>query len=84
MDDVLIVLVLLLIPSIIFGGFTAFVAKEKGRDGTVWFWLGFFFSLVALIAICGVPTKNLAATVDSSEADQAQNPKKERLDIAFD
>ena len=36
-------------------GFTYFVAKEKNRDSLVRFWLGFYFQLVALIAIVVLP-----------------------------
>jgi hypothetical protein len=40
-----------------FGGFTSFVASEKGYSGGLWFWLGLLFNLAALIAASGLPKK---------------------------
>ena len=51
----MIYLISYIITGIIFGGFCAFVANEKNRDGAIWFGLGFIFQLVALIALVGVP-----------------------------
>jgi len=48
---------LLLIQGIIFGSFCAYIAGEKGRDGTAWFFAGLFFSLIALIAAAAVPVQ---------------------------
>ncbi len=47
-------LALYLVLSIIFGCFSALVAEDKNRDPVVWFLLGLFFGLVALLAICGM------------------------------
>ena len=44
-----------LLQAIVFGSFSAFVASEKNRNSMGWFLLGFFFSFIALIAVCGVP-----------------------------
>ena len=49
---------LLIIQGIIVGSFSGFVAREKGRDPLAWFFNGFLFSIVGLIAICGVPSVN--------------------------
>ena len=49
--------VFLIAQSFVFAGFCAFVAREKGRDGGSWFWLGLLFSLVALIALVGLPER---------------------------
>src|SRR5258705_12732794 len=38
----------------------AWVAWEKGRDPAAWFVMGFFLSLVALIALSAVPARHLA------------------------
>ena len=35
--------------------FCAFVAGQKNRDSVVWFFVGLFFGLFALIAIAGSP-----------------------------
>ena len=44
-----------LAQCLIFGFFCSYVAKEKNKDLTTWFCLGFFFSFVALIALAAVP-----------------------------
>ena len=53
---------------------------RKGRDSQTWFVNGFLFSLVALLAICGVPS------VKSSEAkaEHVEKKIKEELDLTFD
>ena len=43
--------------GIIVGLFTAEVAEEKGYGRWGWLALGFFFSIIALIAACGLPDK---------------------------
>jgi|TARA_B110000240_G_C13107503_1_gene286949 hypothetical protein len=69
----------IMIQGIIFGSFSAFVAYEKSRHFGLWFLNGFLFSLVALIAICGLPRiKPLSQdTVNNS------NDTSEKLDISF-
>ena len=47
---------LLLIQGVAFGGFCGYLAGQKNRSGTSWFWLGFFFSILALIAIAASPS----------------------------
>lgn len=39
------------------GGFCFWLAGEKGYIQKQWFWLGFFFGLLAFIALCAVPKK---------------------------
>ncbi|MBM4167401.1 MAG: hypothetical protein FJ218_10860 [Ignavibacteria bacterium] len=46
-----------IIQAIIFGTFCRWLATQKGYDGMLWFLLGFLFSVLALIAIAGAPTK---------------------------
>jgi MFS family permease len=46
---------LFLIPQIVAGIFTAFIARSKGRSFGGWFWLGLFFSLLALLAVAIMP-----------------------------
>jgi hypothetical protein len=52
MDQLLLVLV---IQGIVFGGFSAFIASQKKRSSTSWFFLGFIFSLLAILALIAVP-----------------------------
>lgn len=47
----------IIIWGIIFGAFCSFLAKQKKRDQGSWFALGFFFSLIALIAIAATPVQ---------------------------
>jgi hypothetical protein len=54
--------VIILLQAVIFGSFAAFVAKEKKRDVLSWFFLGFFFSLIALLALMAVPAKQVPET----------------------
>ena len=56
----------LVLPALfIFGIFCSYIASQKNRNPIIWFFLGFFFSLIALVAI-GVPIKrHQAALVDS-------------------
>ncbi len=44
-----------ILQAIVFGGFCAWLAKQKDRDPVGWFMLGALFSLIALIAIAAVP-----------------------------
>ena len=48
-------LLILFIQAIIFGFFSLFVAKEKNRDPFNWFFLGFFFSFLAILALVAIP-----------------------------
>ena len=41
--------------GVIVGCFTAYVADRKGYSPGAWYWLGFFFGLIALIAVAGLP-----------------------------
>ncbi|MBA4312191.1 MAG: hypothetical protein C0417_06135 [Chlorobiaceae bacterium] len=49
-------ILIFLIQAIIFGSFCAFIAREKNRYSIGWFFLGFLFSLIALLALIAVPT----------------------------
>ena len=46
---------LLLLLGLVFGLFCSFIAKQKNKDILAWFFLGFFFSLIALLALIAVP-----------------------------
>ncbi len=41
--------------SVIFAFFSSFIAKEKNRNSTAWFWLGFLFNAIALLALIAIP-----------------------------
>ena len=45
-----------LLYACVCGAFTSRVAREKGYSGS-WYWAGFWFGLVALIAACGLPDR---------------------------
>jgi hypothetical protein len=47
---------LALLGLFIFGIFCSFIASQKNRNPIAWFFLGFFFSLIALIAIAAMPS----------------------------
>lgn len=55
----------LIIQGIIFGGFCAFIASQKNRDSGVWFFLGFFFSILAVLALIAIPKENSADQPDA-------------------
>ena len=63
-------ILLLVLQGVVFGGFCAWLAKQKNRDVGGWFFLGLLFSLVALIAIA-VATP-LKPRTDFREEDQKQ------------
>ena len=52
-------LIVLLISAVISGYLTRAVAKDKGHDGTPWFWGGFFFGPLGLIAAAGLSDRKL-------------------------
>jgi multisubunit Na+/H+ antiporter MnhE subunit len=45
------------ILAILVGYACSSIAKSKGRGGTLWFILGFFFTLIAVIVIALLPSK---------------------------
>lgn len=45
----------IVIFELIVGFFTAFKAKEKNRNPFLWFFAGFFFSVIALLIIFIIP-----------------------------
>lgn len=50
-------ILIVVVQGLIFGGFSAFIAKEKKRDEVIWFILGFFFSILALLALIAIPER---------------------------
>ena len=45
----------IIIFELVVGGFTAIKAKEKNRNPFIWFFLGFIFSVIALLLIFVLP-----------------------------
>ncbi len=52
------IVIFFIIQGIICGAFTAKVAKAKGYEKDAWMAGGFLFSIIALIAIAGMPMNN--------------------------
>ena len=50
----------IVILAFIFGGFTARVAEAKGYSYGAWFWGGALTGFIALIAIAGMPMREIA------------------------
>ncbi len=48
-------IVIILCGMLVFGGFSGFVASQKNRNIWIWFFLGFLFSWIALLALAAVP-----------------------------
>ncbi len=61
-------LILTVFWGCIWGALCAWLAGEKGRDGTTWFVLGFLFSLVALLVLGFSPSGEPPQTVARSTA----------------
>jgi hypothetical protein len=55
MNTLAVIVLVVLIYGVSLAGFCAWLAEEKGRDGMRWFWLGFLFGFIALLAIAGAP-----------------------------
>jgi small basic protein len=45
---------IIIVYSLVCGSFCGHVASQKGYNTTKWFWCGFFFGVIALIAIAGL------------------------------
>ena len=41
--------------GVVFGGFSAFIGREKNRNAISWFLLGLVFGLLAVLALIAVP-----------------------------
>lgn len=64
-------LVFQLFVNLLFGGITAAIASSKGRNTVGWFFLGFFFSCIALIIIACLPNlREEAAKWKATEIEQ--------------
>jgi hypothetical protein len=62
-----------LIQAVIFGAFCSFIAGQKNRSKSNWFFLGFFFSILAVLALIAIPktelliNKKIYSTLDNSK-----------------
>lgn len=62
------ILIAVLIQAIVFGLFCGYIAKEKGRSYEGWFVLGFFFSILAVLALIAIPKADSASnSIDDQE-----------------
>ena len=70
------ILLIVLVQAVIFGLFASFIAREKGREAGGWFFLGFFFSLLAIFALMAIPKRHMAPVqvVDPGQTKQAVCP----------
>lgn len=53
-----IILLILIVQGLVFGFFCSYIAREKNRDSGSWFWLGFAFSILAVLALVAVPKRD--------------------------
>ena len=58
-------ILLFLVYALIFGFSCAYLAGEKGRDSTAWFFLGLIFGILALLVLIGLPTEQNSSSGDS-------------------
>jgi len=65
----------LFIQAIVFGVFCYFVANEKNRNARDWFLLGFFFSIIALLALMAVPPQNNPISPNKASKSKKVGPK---------
>ncbi len=65
-------LVLYMIQGAIIGAFCAYLASQKGRGGGAWFFLGLFFSILALLVLIGLPSEQ--RTSDESRRHHTRSP----------
>lgn len=66
---------IVIIQAIVFGLFCYFVASEKNRNAKDWFLLGFFFSIIALLALIAVPQQNISTNSSKTTKGKKDNAK---------
>lgn len=54
--SLIIIFLIIILQAVLVGLFCSYVAGQKNRSKTYWFWLGFFFSFLALIALAAIPS----------------------------
>ncbi len=65
--DAVFFLLLWFLGMLAFGFFTANVARKKGYNENVWFFGGFLFNFIALIAVAGLPLQKDACDQEKTE-----------------
>ena len=83
---VIVIVIVLVLVCYVTGAFTSRVAREKGYSDK-WFWGGFLFGLVALIAACGLPdraTRNELPTQREQAAELPAQRYDEEVDRPID
>jgi len=60
-------LIAYVIAAVVVGLLCAYVADQKGRSGSAWFFLGLFFGIFALIAIAGTPPRTGGRCQDAED-----------------
>ncbi len=70
--------IIILLQAVIFGIFCSFIAKEKGRDGGNWFFLGFFFSFLAILALMAVPKEEIKSLIENKQVN-GQTPSSKAI-----
>ena len=73
-----------LIVFFVAGLFVSNVAQEKGYNGFVWFIGGFLFSVIALIAVAGLPDKKLRKYIRQIGEKSDPEDKKSSIKEYFD
>ena len=61
-----------IIVAFVSGFFCAMIAKRKNMNAVLWFFVGFLFPLLSLIAIAGMPVTNAESDKDAEQ----NNPTK--------
>ena len=73
--EISLLLVGYLILGVIFGVFCYYLADKKGHSGGAWFWLGLFFSFLALLVLIGLPSEPVASREQGGDPwDLADSP----------
>jgi hypothetical protein len=61
------------IQAIVFGIFSGYIGSQKGRSGFTWFFLGLFFSLLAILALIALPKAGQEST-NSNDENKPKSP----------
>ena len=64
---------LVLLFAIISAGFCCYLASEKGYPALTWLFLGFLFSIVALLTLIGLPNKATPQKIEG-DSQKASSP----------
>ena len=64
----LLVLGMFIVPAV-WAYLVGYIANEKGRSGLNWGISGFFFGILALVAICAVPVANSIEQQEKQKCD---------------